>query len=103
MPLCTPGYSPSQSMRAPPAERVELKGRATPGGEALEATVAAEVYDDFPNMVLITLEIRNAGSAPLPVDRVNDAGTEKPFRVSPPEAVVCLNQIKRFGESRVMC
>jgi len=36
----------------------------------LAETLELEIYDDFPNLALVSLSIRNAGSADVPLDWV---------------------------------
>jgi alpha-galactosidase len=49
------------------AQRVEVPGHA---GD-LEATLAVEVADDFPGLALVRLAMRNAGTAPVKIERVS--------------------------------
>ncbi len=52
-------------------KRLVITGLAAgPKGPALERTLSVEVYDDFPEMALVTLTYRNAGSSDLALDRV---------------------------------
>lgn len=53
-------------------KRVEIPARPLgPGADAtIQRTMAVEVYDDFPNVVLTTLEYRNGGNSDLQLDEV---------------------------------
>jgi len=50
--------------------RVEIPARALgPSGNDLQALLAVEVYDDFPNLALTTVEYKNTGTAEIRVDQ----------------------------------
>ena len=50
--------------------RVEIPGRALgPSGDNLQATLAIEVYDDFPNIALTTMEYKNAGADVIRIEQ----------------------------------
>jgi alpha-galactosidase len=49
-------------------KQIEVKGKI-PGSD-LEETATIEVYDTFPNMALLSLQLRNAGSADIALDSV---------------------------------
>ncbi len=52
-------------------KRVEVTGRATAEGDSrVDVTLAVEVYDDFPNLALVSLACENAGPADLSLDSV---------------------------------
>jgi alpha-galactosidase len=52
-------------------KRVEIPMHAlAPSGTSIERTVALEVYDDFPNIALVSATYKNAGSSDFPIDRV---------------------------------
>jgi len=51
-------------------KRVEIPGRALgPSSNPLQKTLAIEAYDDFPNILLTSVEYKNAGTADLVLDR----------------------------------
>ncbi|MFN7996573.1 MAG: alpha-galactosidase [Bryobacteraceae bacterium] len=49
-------------------KRVEIKGRSS--STAIEKTLAVEVYEDLPNLAIMTTAYRNAGNGAIPLDRV---------------------------------
>jgi len=52
-------------------KRIEIPARPlAPGQPGLQRTLAVEVYDDLPNMVLSTLEYRNTGNSDFKIDDV---------------------------------
>jgi len=52
-------------------KRVEVSGRASAEGEGpVDVTLAVEVYDDFPNLALVSLACKNTGSSDLVLDNV---------------------------------
>jgi alpha-galactosidase len=52
-------------------KRVEIIGHSPAGqGAKIEQTFAAEVYDDFPDLLLTTVAYKNVGSTELSLDRI---------------------------------
>src|SRR5262249_45133440 len=51
-------------------KRVEIPARPLgPSGTDLQRLIALELYDQFPNIVLSTVEYRNIGSGDLPIEK----------------------------------
>ena len=53
-------------------KRIEIPGEALSSGAKLERVVVLEVYDDFPNLLLSTVEYRNPGNTDFEIDRTVD-------------------------------
>ena len=52
-------------------KRVEASGRSTEkGAEGIEKTVTIEVYDDFPNLAVMSEAYKNTGSKPVALGQV---------------------------------
>jgi len=52
-------------------KRVEIPGRPlAPAGVAIERTLVVEVYDDFPNIALVGVAYKNAGTTDYQIDQV---------------------------------
>ena len=52
-------------------KRVEIPARPlAPGGLEIERTLIAEVYDDFPNIILVSSSYKNVGTADFQIDQV---------------------------------
>ncbi len=52
-------------------KRIEIAGHASAKNDVqVETTLAVEVYDDFPNLALVSLACRNAGKVDLPLENV---------------------------------
>jgi len=52
-------------------KRVEVTGRgSTDAGAGIEKTLVLEVYDDFPNLAVVTVAYKNVGGQELKLDRV---------------------------------
>jgi alpha-galactosidase len=52
-------------------KRVQVAGRASAEGQGpVDVTLAVEVYDDFPNLALVSLACKNAGAAEVALDSV---------------------------------
>jgi alpha-galactosidase len=50
--------------------RVTIPGRALgPGDAGLQSQLIVEVYDDFPNIAITTVQYRNAGTNPIKIDQ----------------------------------
>jgi alpha-galactosidase len=49
-------------------KHIEVKGKV-PGAE-LDETVTVEVYDAFPNLALLSVQLKNSGQKEVPLDRV---------------------------------
>jgi alpha-galactosidase len=51
-------------------KRVEIPATPlAPGGTAIERTLVMEVYDDFPNIALVSLAYKNSGTTDFQIDR----------------------------------
>jgi alpha-galactosidase len=50
-------------------KRIEVTGRSS-SVPALEKTVAIEIYDDFPNLALVSNSYKNTGASQLSLDRI---------------------------------
>lgn len=59
--------SDAQGKLGPRGKRVEITARSSGG---LEATLALEVYDDFPNFALTTVAYKNTGSSDFKLDQI---------------------------------
>ena len=52
-------------------KRVEISAHPlAPTGIAIERTLVMEVYDDFPNIALVSIAYKNAGTTDFPIDQV---------------------------------
>ena len=52
-------------------KRVEIPARPlAPGGLEIERTLIAEVYDDFPNIILVSSSYKNVGTTDFQIDQV---------------------------------
>lgn len=52
-------------------KRVEIPTHPlAPAGTAIERRIALEVYDDFPNIALVSVTYKNEGTSDFPIDRV---------------------------------
>ena len=52
-------------------KRVEIPARPlAPAGLAIERTLVVEVYDDFPNIVLVSAAYKNVGTTDFQIDQV---------------------------------
>jgi len=60
--------SPAHGKLGPLGQRVVINGQSATA--EIEETLAVEVYDDFPNLAIITLAFKNAGSRELQLDQV---------------------------------
>ena len=49
-------------------KHIEVSGKIP--GTDLEETLALEVYDDFPNLALLSLSLRNSGNSDVTLDSV---------------------------------
>ena len=66
-------------------KRVEIDGKS--GKTGLQATLAVEVYDDFPNIALVSATVRNATTRDVALDEVRvDAHRFSAARKYPPTA-----------------
>jgi len=73
--LFSPDFSQAKVLEASGklgrGKRVEMPTHAlAPSGTAIERTVALEVYDDFPNMALVSVTYKNVGNSDFQLDRV---------------------------------
>jgi alpha-galactosidase len=50
-------------------KRIEVSGKGSPGG--LQESLVVELYDDYPNVALISASIRNAGNAAVKIDALD--------------------------------
>ena len=53
----------------PRGKRVEVSGKSQ-ASSSLEKTVAIEVYDDFPNLVLTSVSYKNTGTTDVAIERI---------------------------------
>jgi alpha-galactosidase len=53
-------------------KRIEIPGEALGPGTKLQRVLILEVYDDFPNLLLSTVEYRNTGTIDFKIDRTVD-------------------------------
>jgi alpha-galactosidase len=51
-------------------KRIEIPGRAQTSATDIQPTFVLEAYDDVPNMLITTLQLRNAGSSDVKIDQV---------------------------------
>ena len=73
-------------------KRIEAVGKSSTSG--LEATLAVEVHDEFPNVALVSATVRNATAGALPLDQV-DMDTHR-FSASRVDPAAAPNQLWSF-------
>jgi len=73
-------------------ERVQIDGKSATSG--LEATLTIEVYDEFPNVAIVSAEIRNATDHDLALDQI-DMDSHR-FSASPADPKAAPNQLWSF-------
>ena len=64
----SPKISDATGKLGPLGKRIEFVARN--GSTGLEKSVAIEVYDDFPNMAIVSAAYKNTGAAQLKLDRI---------------------------------
>jgi alpha-galactosidase len=67
--LSRPRQSSPQGKLGARGKRIEVDGKSVMSG--LEASLVVEVYDEFPNVALVSASVRNATAVPVPLDQMD--------------------------------